>query len=83
MSKPENPPLFWLEFQRQSLDEPPSYHPVTDIGLRDLFAAAALAGMNACSTIAPDFIENEEEVAGRCYEMADAMLAEREKRDGD
>ena len=39
--------------------------------LRDYFAATALGGL-------PD-VENEAKAAKWCYEMADAMLAEREK----
>ena len=46
--------------------------------LRDLFAAAALAGMYAD----PNECDSAEELAAYAYEAADAMLKEREKNDG-
>jgi|HubBroStandDraft_5_1064220.scaffolds.fasta_scaffold660712_2 hypothetical protein len=44
--------------------------------LRELHAAAALAGMLA----SPDFQDPKEELARAAYALADAMLAEREKK---
>ena len=46
--------------------------------LRDWFAGQALMGQIASE--APDFVDKDAEAtAKRCYQIADAMLAEREK----
>lgn len=75
MTKPRNPPLF-VSFPT----------PATNITLRDLFAAAALAGLYAgdahpdadCDPLNID----HELRAITCYAQADAMLAERAKGGG-
>ena len=67
MAKPENPPLFW---QDRGQGEEPS-----EITLRDLFAAAALAGYRA----KPEWTFPSEETSEQCYRDADHMLAERAK----
>ena len=56
----------------------PAFPTMEDDGitLRDYFAAKVLQGFCA----APDFTwDDEERLAKRCYEFADAMLAERDK----
>ncbi|MGI9219462.1 MAG: hypothetical protein ACR2QS_00330 [Woeseiaceae bacterium] len=47
-----------------------------DDNLRDMFAAAA---MN--STIAEAGVASIDEIADRCYRLADAMMARRQERD--
>lgn len=71
MPKPTNPNLFVGGYNGSK----PEYW--TEITLRDLFAAAALAGTLAdtrCSGSFSDFSKD-------AFAYADAMLAEREKRD--
>ena len=49
--------------------------------LRDLFAAAAMAGEVANQSERNGFYKPPfDGLAERCYDMADAMMAEREKR---
>lgn len=74
-TKPENPPLFELE----NYSDVPHGTSLfgTDITLRDLFAAAALAG--ACVETDAGSIIDRSNCAEWCYGMADAMLAERAK----
>lgn len=52
-----------------------TYELIDDFTLRDLFAAAAMAGQEAC----PDDDRAAEEIARIAYMTADAMLAERAK----
>ena len=72
--KPLNPELFEhiICFEGDPDVAPPQAvpHYETDITLRDLFAAAALATVHAIKI---------EDLAPLCYCIADAMLAEREK----
>ena len=53
----------------------------TGMSLRDWFAGQALAGMVAFSGTA-GAAYGPYEIAGRSYEVADAMLAERAKKGG-
>jgi hypothetical protein len=46
----------------------------TDVSLRDLFAAAAIGGRTA------EDDEGRARIAGSAYDLADAMLRERERR---
>lgn len=64
-----NPPLFQLESTTNG-----DLAQFTDVSLRDLFAAAALTRYIGV------FLTSEE-IARACYNAADAMLAEREKRE--
>lgn len=50
-------------------------HPREGMTLRDYFAGQALTGVFHGS----DFDYDDEIVARRCYQVADAMIAEREK----
>jgi hypothetical protein len=54
---------------------------LTDTGmtLRDYFAAAALQGFIACHSGMDVCTPDPQQAAGRAYEYADAMLAERAK----
>jgi len=54
-----------------SPEGPEVYKDDEGMSLRDYFAAVALGGL--------DSVENEERAAKWCYQMADAMLKEREK----
>lgn len=77
MSKLNNPLLFdrpGLPIRDWPDDDEESYS--TRITLRDLFAAAALAGMH----LSYDYSHgtHNEMAADRSYALADAMLAERE-----
>lgn len=54
-------------------------HANPGMSLRDWFAGQALAGCMADYNIGDTF----QDVARTCYEIADAMLKEREKRHGD
>lgn len=47
------------------------------MSLRDFFAAAALQGFTANSLLKND--SSGEEIAQTCYDLADAMLAERKR----
>lgn len=69
-TKPSNPPII------TSGDQAGVYSPVT---LRDLFAAAALAGMFAN----PNYDASSLDFAKMAYDDATAMLAERERREGE
>ena len=74
-SKPRNPPLFWqIETREPGVQGPV----VTSITLRDLFAAAALAGL-----CVGESYQSFEAYAHDAYKMADAMLAAREQGDGE
>jgi len=54
--------------------------PVTlDVDLRDYFAAAAVMGLLVAHWIPSGPSMRPNEIASTCYEIADAMLAEREK----
>ena len=64
MSEPKNPPLLVGVA-------------TTQITLRDLFAAAALSGMNLPHDYSRGI--HNSAAAERSYALADAMLAEREK----
>lgn len=56
-------------------------HTLTRETLRDYFAGQALAGMAHHASWYPVEPEQEnKQVARRCYEIADAMLAERERK---
>ena len=74
MSKPKNPPLFQPSEWTTDVPEIPVVA-VTDITLRDLFAAAALAGMLGN----PDADGTPEAFSKWAYVYADAMLAARER----
>ena len=75
MSKPENPALFRLVIHGDGLID----HGTT-MSLRDLFAAFALAGEMAYR--GPDSATLEiDTVARKAYQLADAMLAEREEEE--
>jgi hypothetical protein len=50
------------------------------IALRDDFAAAALLGLGAASEYTDGRMIHIEELARDAYEIADAMLSEREKK---
>ena len=65
MAKPSNPPIF----------DKDGYVSLDGMTLRDLFAAAAMAGDEAN----PNTERSYEASADIAYEMADAMLAERER----
>ena len=64
--KPSNPLVLSIGEQTQSVE----------IGLRDIFAAAALAGLISAY---PDSDAGIEGIAHDAYSFSDAMLAEREK----
>jgi hypothetical protein len=51
------------------------------MSLRDYFAAKALTGVLQARALinGGDSLNSQEDVAEECYELADAMLAEREK----
>ena len=77
MSKPKNPPLFQPSEWTTDVPEIPVVA-VTDITLRDLFAAAALAG----GQVGYDGIDATDvygSIANNVYKIADAMLAARER----
>ena len=73
MSKPNNPPAFPTENEHQSSNS--TFH-YSGMMLRDYFAAKAMQsqlnfeGMEGCDKGA---------IAAMSYELADAMLSEREK----
>ena len=74
-TKPYNPELF--ERGLLLANDVPGYD--TDITLRDLFAAYAMNGLysrHEAMKTTPTF----EQVAHTAYDMADAMLTEREKK---
>ena len=48
--------------------------------LRDYFAGQVLAGLMADANVNLNETENVKVIAASCYEIADAMLAEREKK---
>lgn len=79
----ENPKLFEQDGQCERFDAygNPVFRPgvlSTEITLRDLFAAAALA--NPTMTAHTDGSQPPDDTVARwCYLMADAMLAERSK----
>jgi hypothetical protein len=71
MSKPNNPPLVWT-----SANMGGGIHDIRcEVTLRDLFAAFALAGLEADPNV--DMCANA--IAEAAYADARAMLAEREK----
>lgn len=73
MAISRNPPAFPNDARIQLGDD---YQGMT---LRDYFAAAALQGL--CATL-PDMIDPKpSEVVKDAYQFADAMIAERNKRD--
>ncbi len=68
MSKPENPFAFPLAVPGDCMVQP------TDgMTLRDWFAGQAIIGLDAAISGSP------QNFAAQCYELADAMLAERAK----
>lgn len=71
MAISRNPPAFPNETAIQLGDD---YQGMT---LRDYFAAAALQGLLA----GRDILMEAEWLAAEAYQLADAMIAEREKRD--
>ncbi len=50
--------------------------------LRDYFAASALTGLMGDSGMRPNSVEEMAHAAIRLYQMADAMLRARERKDG-
>lgn len=56
--------------------DPPEFGLLSEITLRDLFAAVALSGPMAATTWKGD----PSTVAKRVYEFADAMLSERDQQ---
>jgi len=72
MSKPSNPMILRGVAKNGNF---------TAVTLRDLFAAAAMAGMS----LPHDYSHgtHNSSAANRAYCLADAMLAEREKESGD
>ena len=70
MTKPKNPPLF-------DIMETQDIVYATSITLRDLFAAFALAGIDT-EALDPD--KPQGHTARIAYAVADAMLAERERK---
>ena len=70
-SKPRNPPLFNVIHAKAGDME-------TELTLRDLFAAAALAGLCVGESQG-----SFDAYAHDAYKMADAMLAAREQGDGE
>jgi hypothetical protein len=54
-----------------------SWHPACHMTLRDYFAGQALAGLVVCFHEAGEIIP--EATSEFCYELADAMLAERDQ----
>ena len=73
MTNPQNPPLFDWEFIQQGLNDT---HLFTNVTLRDLFAAFALAAQ----IIQDETAANDPNKAAEwAYVNADAMLAERER----
>jgi len=68
----DNPNLLTTRFSTGRGDD--EQYIYSDITLRDIFAAFALAGMMANSAQMPNII------CPAAYEYADAMLKEREKR---
>lgn len=98
--KPDNPKLFWsqmLETDEHGNDfVTPAVMQHTSVRLRDLFAAAALAGyagdihvLSAAAEQEAEKLTHLKDKAGKidswrlaselAYQVADAMLAEREK----
>ncbi|MGQ2942884.1 MAG: hypothetical protein ACT6Q7_02665 [Blastomonas fulva] len=70
MSKPKNP----LAFPRPGFDTPAGYE--DGMSQRDYFAGQALAGINVFELVG----WGDAEVAERVYDLAEAMMAERERR---
>lgn len=63
-------------------DRPGAYEASPGMSLRDWFAGQALAGLmaNASMPFAPDYAECEpQQIAESSYDIADAMLAARQK----
>lgn len=61
-------------FPDSGAHEPRSWEPSSGMTLRDYFAAAALSG-NSATFGGLD----RHQIAAKCYQQADAMLAERER----
>jgi len=78
-AKPYNPQLFdWLKRETSEGKVENVYE--TDVTLRDLFAAFAMTGLYASGTVEKR-AHTYDKVAHTAYEMAEAMLIEREKRE--
>ena len=58
--------------------DPDTYEPLSEGGmtLRDYFAAKAMQGIISTNT---SFLHNPEQLAGKAFEFADAMLRAREQ----
>ncbi len=77
-AKPYNPEFFdWLKRETSEGKVENVYE--TDISLMDLFAACAMNGLYASGAV-EKYRHTFDKVAHAAYEMAEAMLAEREKR---
>ena len=77
-AKPYNPEVFQAVRESYSPGEEHRIYE-TDVTLMDLFAACAMNGLYASGTV-EKFTHTYDKVAHTAYEMAEAMLAEREKR---
>lgn len=77
--KPENPRLLTWEYEGDDCKDTVL---LSDITLRDLFAAAALAGIAAnpeCVMRGVEPLEHQAAYAKAAFATADAMLRERER----
>lgn len=93
MSAPENPPAFPRTESRNSegpvclQDSTARIVSVGGITLRDYFAGQALVGILSNATWTDALVKHNgtdkdrllEDIGGQCYDIADAMLAERSK----
>lgn len=74
----KNPPLFDVASWNDMTADDRARAMLTEVTLRDLFAAFALNGYCASETEESHFASREA-MAAECYARADAMLAERAK----
>jgi hypothetical protein len=77
MEKPNNQSAFPNEFFKKDTSAGIYYDKHPGMTLRDYFAGQAVTGK--CFEIYSNGIFHAEEYAKRAYQLADAMLAEREK----
>ena len=78
-AKPYNPEVFQAVRESYSPGEEHRIYE-TDVTLRDLFAACAMNGLYASGAVVKH-AHTFDKVAHAAYEMADPMLAEREKHE--